>query len=121
MVEKFASEYENANAPVLTAADVNGFSRLYLAGGDGVDPRWSPLRGTHGGLAPALIQTAQHDPLRDQGRVYADALAAAGVTVRYTNYVDAVHGYISVPGVMPAVRQALGEVVEELDRAFEPR
>jgi acetyl esterase len=121
MVEKFRSEYENADAPLLTAADVNGFSRLYLAGGDGADPRWSPLRGIHGGLPPALVQTAQHDPLRDQGSVYADALRAAGVAVRYTNYVDAVHGYISVPGVMPAARQALGEVVAELERVFEPR
>ena len=54
--------------------------------------------GDHEGLPPALIQTAQHDPLRDQGPVYADALRKAGVDVRLTNYVDAVHGYMSIPG-----------------------
>ena len=75
----------------------------------------------HEGLPPALIQTAQHDPLRDQGPAYADALRAAGVEVRITNYVDAVHGYISIPGVVPAARQALAEAAEALRAALVQR
>jgi acetyl esterase len=70
------------------------------------------------GVAPALVQTAEHDPLRDQGAVFADALRAAGVPVRLTNYVDAVHGYISIPGVIPVARQALAEAVAELRAIF---
>ena len=40
------------------------------------------------------------------------------VEVRLTNYVGAVHGYISLPGVVPAARQALGEAVSELRSAL---
>jgi acetyl esterase len=72
------------------------------------------LRGKHHDLPPALIQTAQFDPLRDHGRAYADALRDAGVEARLTNYVEAVHGYLSLPGLVPAAKQALGEAVEFL-------
>lgn len=114
LVDSFPSEDENAHAPVLGKADLTAFSTLYLAGGDGSDPYVSPLRGKHHGLPPALIQTAQHDPLRDHGVAYAAALRASGVDVRLTNYVDAVHGYISLPGVVPMARQALEEAVQAL-------
>jgi acetyl esterase len=109
----FPSERENANAPIVTSKDVANTPGLYFHGStrEMSDPYASPLRADHHGLPPALIQTAQHDPLRDHGPAYADALRAAGVPVRLTNYVDAVHGYVSVPGVVPAARQALGEAV----------
>jgi len=112
LVGSFPSEDENAHAPVLTKADLAVFSGLYLRDGDGSDPYASPLRGKHHGLPPALIQTAQHDPLRDHGAAYAGALREAGVEVRLTNYVDAVHGYISLPGVVPMARQALAETCD---------
>lgn len=115
---EFASEVENATAPVLTKRDIDRFSGVYIGDGDRCDPRASPLRAKHDGLAPALIQTAQHDPLRDQGQAYADALRAAGVPVRLTNYVDAVHGYISVPGLVPAARQAVAEAAAEIRAAL---
>ena len=118
VVDSFPSEDENAHAPVLTKADLKAFSALYLSGGDGTDPYVSPLRAKHDGLPAALIQTAQHDPLRDHGVAYAAALREAGVEVRLTNYVDAVHGYISMPGVVPAARQALGEAVEVVRRTL---
>jgi len=114
IIESFPSEDENAHAPVLTKADLKVFSGLYLSGGDGTDPYASPLRGKHEGLPAALIQTAQHDPLRDHGAAYAAALRDSGVEVRLTNYVDAVHGYISLSGVVPAARQALAEAVAEV-------
>ncbi|TAM93251.1 MAG: alpha/beta hydrolase [Jatrophihabitans sp.] len=111
----FASEWENASAPVLTKADLDNTPGLYVpdAARRG-EPYASPLLGTHERLPRALIQTAEHDPLRDQGPAYAAALRAAGVSVRLTNYVDAVHGYISMPGVVPAARQALAEAVAEI-------
>lgn len=113
LVEEFPSKAENANAPILTRRDMENCPQLYFHNSDRemTDPYASPLRGDHHGLPPALIQTAQFDPLRDEGPAYAEALRGAGVPVRYTNYVDAVHGYISIPRVVPAARQALGEVV----------
>ena len=117
LVNSYPSEDENEFAPILGKADLHAHE--YYCPGEEANPYASPLFADHAGLPPALIQTANHDPLRDQGRAYADALRAAGVPVRLTNYVDAVHGYISVPGVVPSARQALAEAVTELRGAFE--
>jgi acetyl esterase len=98
---------------VLRKADLTGATGLYCRPDQAAEPYASPLRApSHADLPPALIQTAQHDPLRDQGPAYAAALRADGVPVRLTNYIDAVHGYISIPGVVPAARQALAETVD---------
>jgi len=122
MVDELPSERENASAPILTSKDIANTPRLYFAGsaGEKADPYASPLRGKHEGLPPALIQTAQFDPLRDHGAVYAEALRAAGVEARLTNYVDAVHGYVSLPGLVPAARQALGEAAAFLRERLAP-
>jgi acetyl esterase/lipase len=112
LVNTYPSEDENEFAPIIGKADLHAHE-LYCPG-QASDPYASPLFAKHEGLPPALIQTAQHDPLRDQGPAYAEALRSAGVAVRLTNYVDAVHGYISIPGVVPAARQALAEAVEAL-------
>jgi len=120
LVGEYASKAENAAAPILTREDVDNIPGVYFhgTGRELTEPYASPILGSHTGLPPALIQTAQHDPLRDQGYAYAAALRAAGVPVRHTNYVDAVHGYISLPGIAPNAPQALGETVEALTEAF---
>ncbi|HEY7009992.1 MAG TPA: alpha/beta hydrolase [Jatrophihabitantaceae bacterium] len=118
LVNSYPSEDENEFAPMLGKADLRAHS-LYCPGEER-NPYASPLFAEHRGLPPAIIQTANHDPLRDQGAAYATALRRAGVPVRLTNYVDAVHGYISIPGVVPAARQALTEAVDAL-RAALPR
>lgn len=118
-VTTFPSELENAHAPVLGKADMDNVPRLYLHGTahDIKEPYVSPLLAeSHEGLPTALIQTAQYDPLRDQGPAYASKLRAAGVQVRLTNYAGAVHGYISLPGVVPAAHQAVAEVSDEVRR-----
>lgn len=120
MTETFDSERQYARGPIITSAQMKGFSRLYLGGADGADPVASPLRTADlAGVAPALVQTAEHDPLRDNGARYAEVLASAGVPVRYTCYRGAVHGYLNMPGVVPAAHQALAEVVDALSAAFE--
>jgi acetyl esterase len=74
---------------------------------DGADPLASPLRASDlSGLPPALVITAEHDPLRDQAEQYADRLAAAGVDVEAERYDGMVHGFFCMPGDLDAARRA---------------
>jgi acetyl esterase len=116
MVNSYPSEDENASAPILGKADLHAHE-LYCPGHER-EPYASPLLGAHDRLPPAFIQTANHDPLRDQGPAYATALRMAGVQVQLRNYVDAVHGYVSVPGIVPASRQALADAAQALRAAL---
>jgi acetyl esterase len=107
---------EKPDEPILSKADIHTFLGHYLcAGGDPArDPYLSPLFADHHGLPPALVQTAEHDPIRDDGVRYAEALRRAGVRVRYTDYLGQPHGYISVPGACRAAPQAIAELSQEL-------
>jgi acetyl esterase len=118
LVDSYPSEVQYRNAPVLTKAEMDRHRELYLAGADRADPLASPLRAKLDGLPPALIQVAEHDPLRDQGRAYADALRSADVPVVETTYAHSVHGYISIPGLVPEARRARREVIDELTRVL---
>ena len=117
LIKQFASADENEFAPVLGKADLDVW-RLYCTEDQAEDPYASPLRADHEGVAPAFVQTAQHDPLRDQGLAYVEALRAAGVPVKHTNYIDAVHGYISLPGIVPVARQAEHDAATALAEAL---
>jgi acetyl esterase len=110
---------EHAGAPILTRAEMDVYLDLYL-GPDGLaadHPLVSPLwAASHADLPAALVQTADLDPLRDEGRLYADRLAAAGVPVRHTNYVGVPHGFASFPGATNIGQQHRAELVGELRR-----
>jgi len=110
---------ENATAPILTKADMMAFRKHYLAGQDPAHPYASPLLAPDlRGLPPALVQVAEHDPLRDDGLRYAAALEAAGNTVRVTTYFGMPHGFLAFPKISRAVPQALGELCHELRHAL---
>ena len=110
---------ENADAPILTREDVIAYRDHYLAGQDPRHPYASPLHANdHSGLPPALVQVAEHDPIRDDGVRYAAALRAAGVPVRLTEYVGMPHGYLSFPHVCRSAPQALAELCTELRTAL---
>ena len=113
---------EHANAAVLTKRSMDAYRDHYVAPGhDLADPLVSPLFGRLDGLPPALVQTADLDPVRDDGIRYAAALRAAGVPVRLTNYLRVPHGFASVPGAAPAVgRQQRWELASELATALAP-
>ena len=113
MYEKFPSEAANANGPVLTSTQMSTFGHLYMGERYG-DESWqaSPLRAaSHADLPPAHIITALHDPIRDHGTRYAEALRAAGTSVSLVDYDTAFHGFMSLPGVAPAAREALDGIV----------
>ncbi|MGY1661935.1 alpha/beta hydrolase [Geodermatophilus sp. SYSU D00705] len=113
---------ENAHAPILTKADCLSFRDHYLGGQDPTHPYASPLFADDlAGLPPALVQVAEHDPIRDDGLRYAAALRRAGVPVRLTGYVAMPHGYLSFPRICRAAPQALSELCAEQSAALARR
>ena len=111
----------NVDKPVLSVAEMETFRRHYLGDRRDAerDPLASPLLATdHSGLPPALIQVAEHDPLRDDGLRYAQVLRAAGVPVRSTEYVGMPHGFMSFPGLARSAPQALAELTASLTSAL---
>jgi acetyl esterase len=65
-------------------------------------------------LPPAIVVTAEHDPLRDEAIEYADRLRQAGVAVVSRHYEDQMHGFFTLFGVLPASRSALDFVADEI-------
>ncbi|MGH8218530.1 MAG: alpha/beta hydrolase [Steroidobacteraceae bacterium] len=103
--EQFATGYF-LDARLLTwASEVYCPSRTDL-----VDERVSPLRASDlAGLPPAYVHTAEFDPMRDEGRAYADALECAGVRVSYTCHPGMIHHFYAMCGAIPSARRALEE------------
>jgi acetyl esterase/lipase len=62
-------------------------------------PYASPLRGRLDGLPPAVVVIAGHDPLRDEGLAYDEALAAANVPTKGCRYDGAIHGFMTMPAL----------------------
>ena len=82
----------------LTQELMDWFWKAYApTGTDLADLRLSPLLAKDfAGLPPAFVLTAGYDPLRDEGRAYADRLIDAGVKTTYVNYPGTVHGFFSL-------------------------
>ncbi len=95
---RYPSRAENAEGYFLSRAVMQWFAGHYLDDtSHGTDWRVSPLRAkTLAGLAPAVVCTAWFDPLRDEGKAYADALAAAGVATKYHDGLGLIHGYFGL-------------------------
>lgn len=80
-------------------------------GADPAHPRVAPARSPYLSRAPqALIVTAGHDPLRDDGAEHAERLRAAGVSVTYREYPGQIHAFASVRKAIPEGRLAVTEM-----------
>jgi acetyl esterase len=80
-------------------------------------PDASPLQaGDLTGLAPAIVLTAEHDPLRDEGEAYAEQLALAGVPVTLQRCGGQMHAFFQLIGVLPGSSAAIEYVAEQLAR-----
>jgi acetyl esterase/lipase len=89
------------------------------AGADAADPRISPLRAADlRGLPPTLIHTAECDPLRDEGRLYAERLRDSGCSVTYRCHAGMIHLFYGLGGVIPYARQAWSELGLEVRAAL---
>ncbi len=98
----------------LSTDTMNWFMNQYLD--DGVDragPLLSPaLTQNLNGLAPAIVITAGHDPLVDEGDAFAKSLSAAGVRVKHKRYDTLSHAFTAFTGFSPGSRKACIEIAE---------
>ncbi len=107
----YASRTENAEGYFLDLPTMAWFMEHYAA--DAVahgDPRISPLR--HPNLAdlpPAVIVTAEYDPLRDEGEAYAARLSEAGVQVEVRRFDGMIHGFFDMGLYSPGAQAAVDE------------
>jgi acetyl esterase/lipase len=107
----------------LSMRDMEWFRSLYVThpASESSDARLSPIAGRDlAGLPPALVLTAECDPLRDEGKAYADRLAAAGVRVEYRCYEGTIHAFMSFAGAIPLGLEALSFVSSRLKAALAP-
>jgi len=114
------SYVENAEGYVLTAPLMSWFWDHYADPADRDDPKASPLVGDLSNLPPALIVTAEFDPLRDEGVALAEALAAAGVPVDHLAARGHVHTSLTMVDVVLSgadLRAQMGEVMQSFFRA----
>jgi hypothetical protein len=114
------SYQENAEGYGLTRDTMKWFWDHYLSDpSEGAHPHASPLRAPDlSGLPPALLVTAEYDPLRDEGEFYADKLRANGVPTALTRYDAVNHGFMFWVGVVDKAGSAMNEACDWLRGVF---
>ncbi len=115
-----ASHVRNAEGYLLTRKVMNYFRGHYLPEErDWLDWRASPMLATSlAGLPPAYVLTAGYDPLVDEGRAYAERLAAEGVKTEYIDYPGMIHGFLLMGGVLDTANEAIAACSAALRTAF---
>ena len=121
--DDYRSRVVNAEGPFLTTAAMENFTGNYLGSGadeaSREDFRMSPLLAqSHRGLPPALVVTAEFDPLRDEGEAYARALEAAQVPVSLSRYDGMPHVFFQLSPILDAGKRLIDEASAALREAF---
>ena len=113
---------ENGEGYFLEGRAMRWYWELYLGGADGSHPHASPCNATDlTGLPPAVVVTAEFDPLRDEGERYAELLRAAGVDARSHRYDGMIHGFFSIPMLFPEADAATAALADGLAEALATR
>jgi acetyl esterase len=114
---------DNADGYLLTTADMRWFWNHYLrSDADAAAVYASPLRAASlAGLPPALVLTAEFDPLRDEGERYAARLEEARVPTRLIRYDGMIHGFFGMTSMLQQARTAVGDAAAALTGAFSRR
>src|SRR4051794_5028653 len=111
---------QNAEGYGLTRDTMKWFWDHYLSSpSEAAHPHASPLRAPDlSGLPPALVITAEYDPLRDEGELYAEKLKASGVQAALTRYDGVNHGFMFWVGVVDKAGAAMNEARDWLRGVF---
>jgi acetyl esterase len=113
-----ASYLAPENQLLLTKEGMEWFFAHYAGTTDRTHPEISPLRVSDlGGLPPATVLIAEHDPLRDEGERFAARLAQAGTPVETTLFAGQLHGFFSMVNILPASADALAHLAERVRSA----
>ncbi len=116
--DRYASLRENAVGYGLETAGLKPFNAFYIdSGADPADPLVSPIkRADLTGLPPALIVTAEYDPMRDEGELYGRRLREAGVEATVSRYAGANHGFVQHFSWIPEYHEVFAETRDFLGR-----
>ena len=111
---------QNADGYMLTMDGMKWYWDQYLSNDvDASNPYAAPLAAKDlSGLPPALVITAEFDPLRDEGEAYGQRLQAAGVAATASRYDGMIHGFFGMSAVVDKGRQAVDEATAALKAAF---
>ncbi|MBN1566486.1 MAG: alpha/beta hydrolase [Acidobacteria bacterium] len=111
---------ENGDGYMLTRDAMQWFWGHYIRNdSDRINPLASPLRASSlSGLPAALVITAEYDPLRDEGELYANRMRAAGVPVELKRYDGMIHGFFTMGAMIDQGRLALQHAAAALRAAL---
>jgi acetyl esterase len=111
-IAESASRRELAHGYLVDRETLEHDLRHYLGpDADATDPRVSPLRALDlNGLPPTIVHTAEFDPLRDEGRAYAERLEAAGVRTLYRCHPGMIHLFYGMRGLIPYAGTAYAQM-----------
>lgn len=108
-----------ASAKPLDKPMMEWFGKNYLNNmAEAKDPRMSLVDANLKGLAPVTIITAEIDPLNSDGKMLADKLKAAGVTVDFKNYTGVTHEFFGMSAIVPEAKDAQKYATDQLKKAF---
>jgi len=110
------SYVSNAQGYVLTRDSMKWFWELYVPNAsDRKNPLAAPMKvESVEGLPPALVLTAEYDPLRDEGEAFGERLSAAGIPSRVTRYDGMIHGFIRYTKIVDRALEAVHEMAAAL-------
>ena len=111
---------DRADGPILTRAMMRWFWDQYLNDpSEATHPHVAPIYSEHlAKAAPALVITAEYDPLRDEGAVYARALQEAGVSTVHHDYPGVPHGFVTMWHAIDMGLEALDEIASAMKQAL---
>lgn len=121
--QDYPSYAENQNTQPLHTLMMPWFAKYYIPDeSQRSEPTASPLFAQDlSGLPPAIVITAEHDPLRDQGEAYAEKLAAAGVSVNSKRYTGVTHEFFGLAGAVAKAKEALTQAADGSKKVWEVR